>query len=81
MSDQNIHKIRRAVAEYIASEGCSCCRGKDHDKHAAQLAQLLGVPQYEDGSGFDFYRFLPKRHALRRGAYAYERTSLSREEA
>ena len=67
MSEPNLAKIRRAVAQYIASEGCSCCRGKDHDKDAERLAKLLGVPPYDDGSGYDFYRFLPKRHALRRG--------------
>lgn len=49
--------IRRAFADYYASEGCSCCQGRDHKTHAAALAKLLRVPRYKDGSGFDFYKF------------------------
>ena len=49
--------IRTAVADYICSEGCSCCEGKDHKDHAETLAKLLDVPKYEDGSGYNFYQF------------------------
>lgn len=52
-----VNQLRRAVADYMASEGCGCCRGSDHDEHTQQLAELLGVPEYEDGSGYDFARF------------------------
>ncbi len=52
--------LRQAVADYIGSEGCSCCRGNDHDAHRARLGELLGVPKYPDGSGHDFGRFRPK---------------------
>ena len=55
-------KVRQAVADYIASEGCSCCEGSDHDAHAAKLAELLDVPMYTDESGYDFYQFTtPKK--------------------
>lgn len=50
----NLTKIREAVANYLQSEGCSCCRGIDHDKHLAEIAKLLEVPMYKDGSGYNF---------------------------
>jgi hypothetical protein len=53
----NIKNIRRAVADYMHSEGCGCCTGLKHQKHAAALAELLRVPKYKDGSGYDFARF------------------------
>lgn len=53
-------KVRQALADYVASEGCSCCRGDEHDKHAEVLAKLLKVPKYSDLSGYDFMRFRSK---------------------
>ena len=51
-------EIRRAVADYMWSEGCSCCQNIDaHKRHSAILAKILRVPKYPDGSGHDFYRF------------------------
>jgi len=55
-----LKEIREAVANYIRSEGCSCCRGDDHDEHREVLAKLLGVPEYDDGSGYDFNKFCTK---------------------
>lgn len=53
-----IAEIRRAVADYMQSEGCSCCRNMEaHDKNKAFLGKLLRVPKYEDGSGYDFSKF------------------------
>ena len=56
-----LEEIRRAVADYIYSEGCSCrnwCRNKeDHDDAAQRLAQLLGIPPHKDGSGYQFHEF------------------------
>lgn len=54
----NVKEVRRAVADYMASEGCGCC--SDEEKHAAAeavLAKLLHVPKYPDGSGYDFRKF------------------------
>ena len=56
--NENFEAIREAIADYIASEGCSCCQ--DTPKHEAalrRLAILLDVPEYSDGSGYDFYRY------------------------
>lgn len=53
-------ELRRAIADYMYSEGCSCCRGSDHDKHAEIIAKLLKVPKYKDGSGYNFPKFRSK---------------------
>ena len=62
MSDAKLLKtIRQAVADYMLSEGCSCCRSIDaHKEHEARLAKLLRVPKYKDGSGYDFGKFRSK---------------------
>lgn len=54
----SIRTVRRILADYMQSEGCSCCRNDEpHEKAEAKLAKLLGVPKYSDGSGFNFNRF------------------------
>lgn len=54
----SIAEVRQAVADYISSEGCGCCEAHDlHKKHMDRLGELLQVPKYDDGSGYDFYRF------------------------
>jgi len=51
-------KIRNALADYISSEGCSCCQNVSvHEEAEKRLAELLDVPMYSDGSGYDFYKF------------------------
>jgi methionine aminopeptidase len=56
-----LEAIRRAVADYMRSEGCGCCQNVEaHKKHEAALAGLLEVPSYRDGSGYDFARFRSK---------------------
>lgn len=57
MTKKEREEIRRLVADYMGSEGCNCCRGDDHDKHAEALGKLLKVKKYEDGSGYDFRRY------------------------
>ena len=53
--------LRRAVADYMRSEGCSCCQDIDgHNKHKEALAKLLHVKKYSDGSGYDFGRYRTK---------------------
>lgn len=50
--------LRAAVADYMYSEGCSCCQNVDaHVEHKKELAKLLRVPKYPDGSGYDFNKF------------------------
>ena len=51
-------EIRQALADYMISEGCSCCQDCDaHDAAAEKLAKLLNVEPYEDGSGYNFYSY------------------------
>lgn len=58
MTNKERKELRRAVADYMYSEGCGCCRNHDvHKKHEATLGKLLNVPQYSDKSGYDFYKF------------------------
>jgi methionine aminopeptidase len=53
-----LEQIRQAIADYMGSEGCSCCQNIDaHKLHTARLAGLLDVPMYSDGSGYDFHQF------------------------
>lgn len=65
----NLAEIRRAVADYMRSEGCSCCRDTEaHEKHAAVLGKLLRVKKYDDGSGYDFSQYRTGGSADRGGA-------------
>lgn len=54
-------EIRRALADYMWAEGCSCCRNMEkHAEASARLAKLLNVPAYPDGSGHDFSKYRSK---------------------
>lgn len=54
-------EIRQAIADYMASEGCSCCQDADeHKANEYRIGKLLQVPSYSDGSGFDFSKFRTK---------------------
>ena len=54
--------IRQAVADYIATEGCSCCRDTDgHDKAMERLGKLIKMKKYDDNSGFDYGRYRSKQ--------------------
>ena len=58
MNEDFISKVRTAFADYFASEGCDCCRDSlAHDKAEKELAALLNPEPYEDGSGFDWYKY------------------------
>lgn len=55
-------ELRQAIADYMDSEGCSCCRDQDaHDVHAERLAKLLDVPKYPSGYRYDFRQFRSQR--------------------
>jgi hypothetical protein len=53
-----LEEIRQAFSNYYRSEGCSCCRNeKEHDKAEEKLAEILKPDKYEDGSGYDWYKY------------------------
>jgi len=55
---KKLNLIRAAFADYAWSEGCSCCQNPEqHDIAADKLGELLDFTRYEDGSGWDFYKF------------------------
>ena len=53
--------VRRAVADYMYSEGCSCCRSSNHDENGEWLAKLLKVKKYADKSGYDWFKYRSKK--------------------
>ena len=54
ISGSLLSEIRQAVAAYMQSEGCSCCRSENHDENGERLAVLLGVKKYDDGISYDW---------------------------
>lgn len=55
---QKIKEIRSAIADYMESEGCSCCQDVDaHREHYHKLGKLLGVKKYSDNSGYEFSKY------------------------
>ena len=56
--DKKLKEIRQALADYIQSEGCNCCRNeKPHNEALKILAKMLNVPMYDDKSGYNFNKF------------------------
>ena len=50
-------RVREEVAKLYCASGCSCCRDdKAWEEAGKELARLLNIPPYEDGSGFNFYK-------------------------
>jgi len=62
MKERQLRKeLRAAIADYMVSEGCGCCQDRDaHEKHAERIAKLLNVKKYDDGSGYDFFKYRSK---------------------
>lgn len=49
--------IRQALADYVCSEGCSCCQDRDaHEKARERLAKLLGIRKKDDWYDLSKYR-------------------------
>ena len=48
--------LRQAVADYLGSEGCSCCEGDAHGEHRERLAKLLGIRKKDNWYDFTPYR-------------------------
>lgn len=59
MSERKLRaELRNAIADYMRSEGCSCCRDYEkHEESAARLGKLLNVPKYSDGDGYNFSKY------------------------
>lgn len=58
MTPKERAEMRRLIADYMRSEGCSCCRDTEaHEKNAEAIAKAIGVRKYSDGSGYDFARY------------------------
>lgn len=59
---EKMQQVRQALADYIRSEGCSCCQNVPaHQAAAERLAKLLDVPRFDDNSGYDFWSFATPR--------------------
>ena len=55
---RTLAEIRRAVADYIASEGCGCCGNREgHEEARTVLAKLLRVPPHPKQN--DWHDFSP----------------------
>ncbi len=58
MKKEELIKLRAAIADYMYTEGCSCCQNTEGHRQAEEvLAKILIVPKHKDGSGYDFYKF------------------------
>jgi hypothetical protein len=60
MKAKKVHRdllveIRRAVADYMRSEGCPCM-SKEHKRAAERLGKLLGVKKFNDWY-YDFSQY------------------------
>lgn len=54
----SVADVRQAFADYYKSEGCTCCQDTEiHDKAEEKLAELLHPDQYDDESGFNWYKY------------------------
>lgn len=61
IGNKKLKEVRLAAADYIKSEGCSCCQDRELHKEAHErLGKLLKVKKYSDGSGRDFYSYASK---------------------
>lgn len=61
LMDKYTRELRTAIADYMYSEGCSCCENQqEHEKHEIRIAELLKIPKYKDGSGYTFDRYRTK---------------------
>ena len=69
MTKKEVEAMRTAVANYMRSEGCSCCQDyENHPKHKAVIALLLGIkPRFDEHDvekeepWFDFSAYATKK--------------------
>lgn len=62
MNTKELAELREAVANYMYSEGCSCCQDiQAHREHRKALAVLLKVPAHpKDPECYDFSPYRTK---------------------
>lgn len=57
-----VDELRTAIADYMYSEGCSCCRNNEaHAINKKRIAELLDVPAQPDGCDDVWFDFSPYR--------------------
>lgn len=62
--ERKIDELRQHVATLYCAAGCECCRDiKVWEAESAVIAVMLGIPAYDDGSGFDFYKVRDSYHS------------------
>lgn len=55
-------QLRAAIADYISTEGCSCCRDSEgHDEAMGRIGKLLNMKKYSDKSGYDYSVYKTKK--------------------
>jgi hypothetical protein len=51
-----VAQLEKAMIAYLSTEGCSCCQDVEGHRAALdQIAKVFGWPQFDDGSGIDWY--------------------------
>lgn len=59
-----IAELRTLFADYAASGGCGCCANLDKQEQAMnKISSLLQIEPYEDGSGFNIYKYQSNKNA------------------
>ncbi len=59
---EQINKIKTAIADYMWTKGCGCCRDIEaNTRHEETLGKLLGIEKYKDDSGYDFSKYRTKK--------------------
>lgn len=57
MTKKELDQLRDAIADYMASEGCGCCRNHDaHDANRKRIGELLKIRADKEG-WHDFSKF------------------------
>ena len=60
-AESEYEQLRRFVADLVTSSGCSCCRDDEGWEQAqTNLGKKLDVAPYEDGSGWNWYKYRTK---------------------
>ena len=56
-------EVRELIANYMRSEGCSCCQDwEGHAKNKKRLGELLDCGKYDGEDEYDFYQYQTKNN-------------------